>query len=170
MFLRKNQPTWCRIQEQNLIQIYIENEGLRLKMEMLAALAFVPPDGYLSGNYLGRPASYKDNYLGCPARYGQQRAPKFAIEMLSMYQRVELGLPSSNNAVEGWHRAFQHTEGYAHAAVYKLINSMRLEQSHTENLKAKIDVWQNVVRKNQKYVQVLLQLVDWWIILINKNR
>ena len=150
--------------------MYIEKEGLRLKMEMLAALAFVPPDSYLSGNYLGRPASYKDNYLGRPARHGQQRAPKFAIEMLSMYQRVELGLPSSNNAVEGWHRAFQHTEGYAHPAVYKLINSMRLEQSHTESLKAKIDVWQNVVRKNQKYVQVLLQLEDWWIILINKNR
>ena len=90
--------------------------------------------------------------------------------MLSMYQRVELERPGSNNAVEGWQRAFQHTEGYAHPAVYKLNNSMRLEQSHTETLKAKIDVWQNVVRKSQKYVRVLLQLEDWWIILINKNR
>ena len=50
--------------------------------------------------------------------------------------------------------AFQHTVGYAHPTVYKLINSMRLEQPHTENLKAKIDAGQKVVRKNQKYVRV----------------
>ena len=30
---------------------------------------------------------------------------------------------------------------------------MWLEQSHTENLKAKIDAAQNIVRKNQKYVR-----------------
>ena len=72
--------------------------------------------------------------------------------MWSIYQRAELGLPCTNDAVEGWHRAFQHTVGYAHPTVYKLINSMRLEQPHTENLKAKIDAGQNVVRKIQKYV------------------
>ena len=40
---------------------------------------------------------------------------------------------------------------------------MRLEQSHTENLKAKIDAGQNVVRKNQKYIRVtaaIRRLVD----------
>ena len=40
---------------------------------------------------------------------------------------------------------------------------MRLEQSHTENLKTKIDAQQNVVRKNQKYVRVtaaIRKLVD----------
>ena len=31
---------------------------------------------------------------------------------------------------------------------------MRLEQSHTENLKAKIDTEQNVVRQIPKYVRV----------------
>ena len=105
----------------------------------------------------------KINYLGRPARHGQPRASNFAIEIWSMYQRTELGLPLTNNAVEGWHRAFQHTVGYVHPTVYKLINSMRLEQSHTKNLKAKIDAGQNLVRKNQKYVRVtaaIRRLVD----------
>ena len=39
---------------------------------------------------------------------------------------------------------------YTHPTVYKLI---RLEQSLTENLKAEIDTWQNLVKKNQKYVR-----------------
>ena len=40
---------------------------------------------------------------------------------------------------------------------------MRLKQSHTENLKAKIDVRLNVVKKNQKYKRltaVIRGLVD----------
>ena len=40
---------------------------------------------------------------------------------------------------------------------------MRLEQSHTQNLKAKIDAGKNVVRKNQKHVRVnaaIRRLID----------
>ena len=74
--------------------------------------------------------------------------------MWSICQGAELGLPHTNNAVEGQRRTFQHTVGYSHPTVYELINSMRLEQFHTENLKAKIETGQNVIRKNQKYAQV----------------
>ena len=153
--------------------MYKENEELRLKMKMLAALAFVPPNlvphyfEVLSDDILAESEPlydyFEDSYLGRPARHGQRRAPNFAIDMWSMCQRAELGLPSTNNAVEGWHRAFKHTVGYAHPTVYKLINSTRLEQSHTENLKVKIDAGQNVVRKNQKHVRVtaaIRRLVD----------
>ena len=142
-------------------------------MKMLAALAIVPPN--LVPHYFEVPSGdipaeleplygyFEDDFLGRPARHGQRHAPNFAIEMWSMYQRAVLGLPHTNNAVEGWHRAFQHTVGYAHPIVYKLINSMRLEQSHAEILKAKIDTGQNVARKNQKYVRVIAairRLVD----------
>ena len=53
--------------------------------------------------------------------------------------------------------------GYTHPTVYKLIDSIRLEQAQTENLKGKIDTWQNVVKKNQKYVRAttaIRRLVD----------
>ena len=98
---------------------------------MLAALAFVPSNSvllYFEVLSDDIPAELKplydyfeDNYLGRPARHGQRRAPNFAIEARSMYQRAELGFPHTNNAVEAWHRAFQHTVGYAHPTVYKLI-------------------------------------------------
>ena len=76
---------------------------------------------------------------------------------------MELGLPCTTNTVEGSQRTFQHTVGYAHPAVYKLIDSMRSDQSHTENLRVKIDAGQNVVRKNQKYIRAtaaIRRLVD----------
>ena len=74
--------------------------------------------------------------------------------MWPVYQRIEFGLQRIDNAVEHWHRAFSYTVGYNHPTVYKLINSIRLEQSYTENLKAKIDVGRNVVKNNQIYVRV----------------
>ena len=43
-YLHLSQSIWHRIQEQNLVKMYRENEELRLKMRMLIALAFVPPN------------------------------------------------------------------------------------------------------------------------------
>ena len=43
-----------------------------------------------------------------PAKDGQGCAPNFAIEMWSIYQQPEFGLPCTNNVVEDWHRSFQH--------------------------------------------------------------
>ena len=137
-FFHLSQSIWWSIQEQNLAQMYKEYEELRLKMKMLAALVFVPLN--LVPHYFevlsdDIPAVleplynyFEDNYLGRPARHGQRREPDFAIEMWSMYERAELGLPRTNNAVEGWHRAFQNTVGYAHPTVYKLINSVDTSQ------------------------------------------
>ena len=105
-YFHLSQSIQRRIQEQNLVQMYRENEELRLKSTMLAALAFVPSNlvllyfEVLSDDI---PAEleplydyFEDNYLGRPARHGQQRAPNFAIETWSMYQQAELRLPHSN--------------------------------------------------------------------------
>ena len=124
---RLSQFIWRRIQEHNLVRMYKDNEELQQKMKMLAALAFVPPNlvlHYFEVLFDEIPAEleplynyFEDNYLGRPTRHVQRRAPNFAIEMLSMYQRSDLGLPRYDNAVEGWHRAFQYTLGYAHPTV-----------------------------------------------------
>ena len=88
---------------------------------MFAALAFVPPNlvlHYFEVFSDDIPAKleplydyFDNNYLGRPARHGQRHAPDFSFEMWSMYQRAELGLPRTNNAVKGWHKSFQHTVG-----------------------------------------------------------
>ena len=46
-YFHLSQSIWRRIQEQNLVEMYSENEELGLKMKMLAALAFVPPNRVL---------------------------------------------------------------------------------------------------------------------------
>ena len=130
-YFHLSQSIWRRIQEQNLVEMYSENEELGLKMKMLAALAFVPPNRVLQHYEVlsdDIPAEleplytyFEDNYFWRPARHGQRCAPNFAIKMWPMHQRAELGLPRTNNAVEGWHWAFQHTVGYTHTTVYKLI-------------------------------------------------
>ena len=100
----------------------------------ISALAFVPPNlvlQYFEVLSNDIPAEleplydyFEGNYLESLARHGQRRVLNFAIEMWSMYQRAELELLRTNNAVEGWHRTFQHTVGYAHPTVYKLIHSI----------------------------------------------
>ena len=56
--------------------------------------------------------------------------------------------------MESWDRTLQNTVSYVHPTIYKSINSIKLWQSHTEDLKAKIGAGQNAVKKNQKYVRV----------------
>ena len=100
-YFHLSQSMWGRVQEQNIVQMHRENQ-LRSKMKM-SALAFVPPNlvlHYFEVLSDDIPAEleplydyFEDNYLGCPIRHGQRRAPNFAIEMWSMYQRAELGLP-----------------------------------------------------------------------------
>ena len=66
-------------------------------------------------------------------------------EMWFMFERVEIGLFRATNTVEGWHRVFQHTVGYAHPSNCKLIESIQLEQYYSQNMKTKIDTGQSGV-------------------------
>ena len=51
-----------------------------------------------------------------------------------MLERVDIGHPHTTNTVEGCHRVFQHTVGYAHPTNYKLGESIRLEQNYSRNI------------------------------------
>ena len=64
-------------------------------------------------------------------KHHQGRAPMLSIEMWFMFERLDIGHPRTTNTVEGWHRVFQHTVGYAHPAHYKLIGSIQLEQYYS---------------------------------------
>ena len=43
-YFRFAQSVWRQMRDETLVDLYIENEALQLKMKMLAALAFVPPN------------------------------------------------------------------------------------------------------------------------------
>ena len=110
-------------------------EHLQWLLLMLAILAFTPPN--LAIHYFGvlkknnspklEPFfdSFEDNYRGCSSKQQQGRAPMLSVEMWFMFKRVEIGLPRTTNTVDGWHRVFQHTVGYAHPTNYKLIKSIQ---------------------------------------------
>ncbi len=158
------QCIWRKIQQMNLVEAYRTDEIVRLKCKMLMALAFVPSGGIVDAfetiqndipdNVAGLYDYFEDTWIGRPARRGQRRNPLFAVELWSVHDRVVEGLPRTNNAVEGWHRAFQGTVGFVHPTVYKLIDAIRLEQSHTENVVTRINAGQVVTKKNAQYVRV----------------
>ena len=96
--------------------MYKEDKELRRKVKLLAALAILHSDlvlpyfevlSYDIPAELEPPYDYfEDNYLRRPARQGQRRAPNFTIKMRSIYHWPEFGILRTNNAVEGWQRAF----------------------------------------------------------------
>ena len=113
----------------------IFTEHLQWLLLMLVILAFTPPN--LAIHYFevlkknNSPKlepffdSFEDNYRGCSLKQQQRRAPMLSVEIWFMFKRVEIGLPRTTNTVEGWHRVFQHTVGYAHPTNYKLIESIQ---------------------------------------------
>lgn len=53
-------------------------------------------------------------------------------KLWNIYDRVLSNLPRSNNAVEGWHKAFASRVVIAHPTVAKLAEKIRREQSKFE--------------------------------------
>ena len=70
-------------------------------------------------------------------RNNRRSTPPFSPEVWSAYSRVMLDLPKTNNVIKACHRAFQGTVGYIHPTIYKLVDAIRLEQSHTENVECR---------------------------------
>ena len=67
---------------------------------------------------------FKDTHIGNigrPTRCGPRRGVTFPVTMWNVYDRVNDGLPRTNNAVEGWDRA--------HAVQRRCSSSERLENS-----------------------------------------
>ena len=109
---------------------------------MLAALAFVPVDDIVeSFEHLAasmpdetQPITdyFEDTYIGRLQRHGR-RQPPFAHTMWSVHNRVEEGLPRTNNHVEGWHRRMQSNVGAYHPSIWHFLNVLRREQSLNES-------------------------------------
>ena len=68
-----------------------------------------------------------------------------------MYGRYTIeSLPRTNNSVEGWHHAFQLN----HPTIYKLVEAMQLEQSHTENIITQVAQGRFFVKRNAPYERI----------------
>ena len=64
---------------------------------------------------------------------GSQRSrPKFDLRLWNTYDRVIRDLPRSNNALEGWHNAFNNRVSIKHPSITKLAKCIIREQSRFE--------------------------------------
>ena len=129
-FYHLSQAIYRKVQSIGLQQEYQTNVDLSLKIRMLAALAFVPVDDIVeSFEHLAasmpdetQPITdyFEDTYIGRRQRHGR-RQPPFAHTMWSVHNRVEEGLPRTNNHVEGWHRRMQSNVGAYHPKAFGIF-------------------------------------------------
>ena len=91
---------------------------------------------------------FEDNYIGAKKRtkVPSRKTPRFSLELWNCYERTKEGIPRTNNNIEGWHNALQSTIK-SHPHLLSLIDSLKLEQSNTENVYIKLSTGQVNKRK-----------------------
>ena len=108
---------------------------------MLAALAFVPVPNVLDAfeslmetfpmEAIPVADYFEDNYIG-RLRRNRRAAAMFPLQLWNVFDRVQMGLPRSNNSVEAWNRHFQSVVGCHHPSIWKFIDKLKAEQSLNE--------------------------------------
>ena len=168
-FYHLSQAIYRKVQSIGLQQEYQTNLDLSLKIRMLAALAFVPVDDIVeSFEHLAdsmpdeaQPITdyFEDTYIGRLQRRGRRRQPPFAHDMWSVHNRVEEGLPRTNNHIEGWHRRMQSNVGAHHPSIWHFLDVLRREQSLNEVIITQIRTGQPAPPQRGKYKAVNERLV-----------
>ena len=161
------QCVYRKVIQLGLSDQYQQDADLRLKCKMLVSLAFIPAVDVIAAfeTLAGDIPDdddleplfdyFEDTWIGWPSRRGGARKnPTFPINVWSIHDRVTEGLPRTNNSVEGWHHAFQRTVGLNHPTIYKLVEAMQLEQTHTEDIITQIAQGRLFVKRNARYERI----------------
>ncbi len=72
---------------------------------------------------------FEDNYDGRVLCNENRRAARFPINRWIAFLRLEEGVPRTNNAVEGWHQAFQSASQCMHPTIWKLVKALQREEA-----------------------------------------
>ena len=141
-FFHLSQNIYRKIQSEGLTGQYQSDIELGLSLKMLPSLAFVPEQEVVNcfNNIMPDfPASalnvakyFEDTYIGKLLPDQSRKLPQFPIRIWNMYERVQGELARTNNAVEGWHNAFQTSIACSHSTTSKLFNALQREQSFQE--------------------------------------
>ncbi len=140
-FFHLGQLVWCHLCQEGQRAIYLEEANFQMHVKMMTCTSFLPMDRVTAGfEALQESPEYdpcmdvifdffEDNYVGGVLRNGNRCAPLFAIDMWNTLIRLEEGVPNTNNAVEGWHSAFQGSLQGAHLTVWKLSEAFQREET-----------------------------------------
>ena len=107
--LSKN--VYKRVQNEGMLQLYMNDEQFRTNIRMISALSFVPIADTIQAfdalsNHAGNQEQvildYFESNIG-ELRRGRRLVPRFPHTMWNMSLRVQNELPRTNNDLEGWH-------------------------------------------------------------------
>ncbi|CAF1091814.1 unnamed protein product [Rotaria sordida] len=137
------QCLWRELQLLGLQKKYIDDDKFRINVKKLMSLAFVPVNDVIKGYSLIINDFDAEDYdllnyfervwVGQKKGRGSRRGkPKFSIQLWNIYERVIQDLPRSNNAIEGWHHAFNNRVSIKHPSITKLAKCILREQSRFE--------------------------------------
>ena len=128
-----SQNVYINIQE----QWYQEDIDFALKLRIIPALAFVPPQDVIAAfeelcDELPAESQpvvdyFEDTYISRPQQWG--RPPIFGNDLWNMFDRAQDELPRTNNSVERWHRSFQSNVGGNHPNFWNFVDFIKREQA-----------------------------------------
>ena len=141
------QCLWRKIQELQLANLYRDDQDIRRQCKWLLALAFVPPSDVVA-TFVDCKARvrtelsdlydyWESTYIGAPRR-GRRQVPLYKIDNWNQTIRLADDLPRTNNAVEGWHHAFQSMIGSHHPQIFTFIGHILKEQGITDVVKSRL--------------------------------
>jgi hypothetical protein len=165
-FYHLAQSIWRRVQEAGLQTRYVDDMEFALWCKCLPALAFVPEEDIIQAfealiDAPGFPRElhpivdyFESNYIGNVGRGGRRRQPLFPPSLWSQYQRTVVGLPRTNNSVEGWHNAFSGSVNKAHPSVRALVLKLQREEASVAALSERLGAGHKLPMPQKKYRRV----------------
>ena len=137
-FYHLTQNVYRKVQAEGLQTAYCENPELATQVRMLMAIAFVPLTDVVSAFEAVQEAAlpeitpivdyFEDTYVG-RMRRRTRAPPRYPPAQWNIHARLEIGLPRTNNNVEGWHRHMQAAVAAHHPNIWRFIQVLRKDHS-----------------------------------------
>ena len=141
-FFHLAQNVWRKTQEFGLQSRYKHDPLFALQIRMLPALAFATPTDIpelFSEIFIELPAEayelaayFESTYVGRYISSSNVVPSMFPLEMWNNHNLVHQGIPRTTNAVEAWHRSFNHLMSCQHPSIWKFIDIFKKEQGLVE--------------------------------------
>ncbi|CAF2563492.1 unnamed protein product [Rotaria sp. Silwood2] len=135
------EATQIEVQSLGLQNKYTNDDKFRINVKKLMGLAFVPVGDVLKA-YSSLINDFDDeDYLLLDyferVWVGQKKSsrrgkPRFSLQLWNIYDRVIQDLSRSNNAIEGWHHAFNTSVSIKHPSITKLAKCILRVQARFE--------------------------------------
>ena len=125
-----------------LMTKYQMDDEFKLRVKMLAALAFVPVSDVIS-TYESLAVTFLDDELPLLSYFeltwigqevggtGRRLPPMFSHHMWNVLDRADSGSTRTTNALESFHHSFNSLLSCAHPTVWKLLESLEAQQNQT---------------------------------------